>query len=148
MPHCHTIIQALHNLGYRMTPQREMIIEAIAHAEGHISAEEIYDLVKERTRSVNVATIYRTLDLLVEKGMAARADLWDGRVVYVTSLHGSHIHLVCRQCGDVFKADHQLVAPLGSVLQSDYGFHADLQHLTVIGLCAVCKAERGNGSID
>jgi len=148
MPHCHTIIQTLHNLGFRMTPQREMIIEAIAHAEGHITAEEIYDLVKERTRAVNVATVYRTLDLLVEKGLASRADLWDGRVVYATSQHGSHIHLVCRQCGDIFNADHMLVESLGDLLQTNYGFSADLQHFSIIGLCAHCRAEQEQGSIN
>jgi Fur family ferric uptake transcriptional regulator len=141
MTHCHTIIHTLRQMGHRMTPQREMIIEAIAHAEGHITAEEIYERVKERTRAVNVATIYRTLDLLVEKGLAARADLRDGRVVYVTSHHGAHMHLVCRHCGDIIDADYRLAASLEDHLQADYSFYPDLQHFSIIGLCAACRDE-------
>jgi Fur family ferric uptake transcriptional regulator len=128
-------------MGYRITPQREMIVEAVAHAGGHVTAEEVYDQVKERTRYINLATVYRTLDLLVEKGMASRADLWDGRVVYATMHHGPHIHLICRGCGDIFLADHDLLESLGVQLSSRYDFAADLQHLSIAGLCAGCQAK-------
>jgi Fur family ferric uptake transcriptional regulator len=126
-------------MGYRITPQREMIIEAIAHADGHLTAEEIYDQVKVRTRYLNLATVYRTLDLLVEKGLSSRANLWDGRVVYASMNHGPHIHLVCRDCGDIFLAEHHLVETLGEEFLSRYDFQADLQHLSIIGLCAACR---------
>jgi Fur family ferric uptake transcriptional regulator len=139
MPHCHSLIQTLRQLGYRLTPQREMIIEAIAHASGHMTAEEIYEQIKTRTQAVNIATVYRTLDLLVEKGLASRADLWDGRVVYATFQHGPHIHLVCRECGGIYNADHALLLSLGNALGERYGFSADLQHLTIAGLCAECQ---------
>jgi Fur family ferric uptake transcriptional regulator len=141
MTHCHTLLNTLRQLGYRLTPQREMIIEAVAHAQGHVTAEEVFDLVKERTSTINLATIYRTLDLLVEKGLASRADLWDGRVVYATFNHGPHIHLVCRQCGDVFNAEYTLVAPLGVALKENYAFKADLQHLSISGVCADCAGK-------
>jgi Fur family ferric uptake transcriptional regulator len=142
MTHCHTLIQALRHMGYRITPQREMIIEAVAHAGGHASAEEVYAQVRERTHAVNLATVYRTLDLLVEKGLASRADLWDGRVVYATMQHGPHIHLVCRQCGGIFLADHSLAETLGEQLNAKYDFMADLQHLSIVGLCAACRELR------
>ena len=139
MTHCYTLLQSLRDLGYRITPQREMIVEAIAHASGHATAEEIFEQVKERTKSVNLAPVYRTLDLLVEKGLASRSDLWDGRVVYTTMLHGPHIHLVCRQCGGVYNADHNLLQSLGEQLQASYNFSADLQHLSIVGLCVDCR---------
>jgi Fur family ferric uptake transcriptional regulator len=139
MSHCHTLIQSLRDSGCRITPQREMIVEAIAHAGGHATAEEIYDQVKVRTHAVNLATVYRTLDLLVEKGLASRADLWDGRVVYATMLHGPHIHLVCRRCGGISLANSGLLQPLGAQLLTSYNFMPDLQHLSVVGLCAGCR---------
>jgi Fur family ferric uptake transcriptional regulator len=126
-------------MGYRITPQREMIIEAVAHAGGHVTAEEVYAQVRERTRYVNLATVYRTLELLVEKGLSSRVDLWDGRVVYATMLHGPHIHLVCRQCGDIFLADYSLLESLGEELLSRYDFTADLGHLSIVGVCAGCR---------
>ena len=145
MTHCHTILQSLHNQGYRITPQREMIIETIAHADGHVSAEQIHDRVKERTRFVNLATVYRTLDLLVEKGLASRVDLWDGRVVYATLHHGPHIHLVCRQCGEIFLADFGLLGSLSEQLSANYDFSADLQHLSIAGVCTGCRKENPEG---
>ncbi|MCJ7717374.1 MAG: transcriptional repressor, partial [Anaerolineales bacterium] len=62
MTHCQTIIDNLRQRGYRITPQREMIIEAIAHSPQHITAEEISEKLQEHTRAINIATVYRTLD--------------------------------------------------------------------------------------
>jgi Fur family ferric uptake transcriptional regulator len=148
MTHCHTLLQSLRTMGYRITPQREMIVEAIAHANGHVTAEEIYAQVKERTRYVNLATVYRTLELLVEKGLSSRADLWDGRVVYATLLHGPHIHLVCRQCGGISLADSNLLEELGEQLSTQYDFTADLGHLSIIGVCANCREKDLKGLQD
>jgi len=138
MTHCQTYIQTLRQRGYRVTPQREMIIEAIAHSGGHITAEEIFTQVRERTKSINLATIYRTLDLLVEEGLTSRADLRDGHAVYATAQHGPHIHLVCRSCNLTIDADHSLVVPIDALLREKHGFTADMQHLSIAGLCADC----------
>ena len=138
MPHCQTYIKSLRDLGYRITPQREMIVEALAHSPHHMTAEEVYDQVHERARAVNIATIYRTLDLLVEHGMASRAGLQDGRVVYAASNHGSHLHLVCRMCGNAINASQEVLTSLERQLRQQYGFAADLQHLTIAGLCSAC----------
>jgi Fur family ferric uptake transcriptional regulator len=110
MPHCDTFIQTLRQRGYRVTPQREMIVEIVAHSGRHMSAEEVFKEVQARTRAINVATVYRTLELLVEEGLVSRADLRDGRVIYATARHGPHVHLVCRHCGGITDAD---VDPLG-----------------------------------
>jgi Fur family ferric uptake transcriptional regulator len=139
MSHCHTLIAALKQRGHRITPQREMIVEALAHSGGHVTAEDVYAEVRSRTNVTNIATIYRTLDLLVASGLANRIDLWDGRVVYTTFQHGAHIHLVCRCCGEVFNADQQLIKPLGEELSTNYQFTADLQHLSIVGVCAHCQ---------
>lgn len=138
MTHNLTFIETLRQRGYRITPQREMIIEALAHAGGHVTAEELFTKVRDRSNVVNIATVYRTLDLLVAIGLASRADLWDGRVVYTTFQHGPHVHLVCRHCGEVLNADHQLFEPLGRQIQYLYQFTPDLQHLSMVGVCAEC----------
>ena len=141
MPHCHTLIEELRKQGYRLTPQREMIVQAIAHAGRHVTAEEIFEQVRARTHAVNVATVYRTLDLLVELGLVSRADLGDGKVTYASLRHGPHCHLVCRHCGRVIEADHHLVAPVEKQLQEQYGFAADLHHFAIFGLCADCQSQ-------
>jgi Fur family ferric uptake transcriptional regulator len=139
MSPCETFIDTLRSRGFRITPQREMIIEAIAHAGQHINAEEVFDQIRHRTRAVNIATVYRTIDLLVEQGLASQIDLGEGRVIYATNQHGPHIHLVCRQCGRVTDADQDLLSGLNGDLQARYQFAADLQHISVLGLCQACQ---------
>ncbi len=141
MSPCQTFIDTLRSRGFRITPQREMIIEAIAHGGHHINAEEIYGQVHKRTRSVNIATVYRTLDLLVAEGLASCIDLGKGRVLYATYQHGPHIHLVCRQCGQVTDANQDLLSSLTQQLQKEYKFAADLQHISVLGLCNECQTK-------
>lgn len=140
MPHCQTFIETLRARGHRLTPQREMIIEAVGHSNDHMTAEEIFALVHARARSINLATVYRTLDFLVREGFMTQTDLGSGRVVYATAEHGLHIHLVCRQCGSVLKADPQLTAALEQQCQEQYGFAADLRHLSLPGLCTNCRS--------
>jgi Fur family transcriptional regulator, ferric uptake regulator len=140
MSPCETYIETLRSHGFRITPQREMIVEAIAHQGNHIKADEVFALIHERTHSVNIATVYRTLDLLVEQGLVSRIDLGEGRVIYAANQHGTHIHLVCRQCGQVLDADQELLSVLDQQLQSGYQFTADLQHISVLGLCKDCQS--------
>ncbi len=138
MPHCHTFIETLHRRGYRVTPQREMIIETIVYSGQHMTAEEVHAVVQTRTQAINIATVYRTLDFLVKEGLSSRVDLGSGKTVYATTAHGPHIHLVCRQCSTVIEADYNLIAPLQQQIQQQYGFHADLHHISLAGLCAIC----------
>ena len=141
MSPCQTYIETLRSRGFRVTPQREMIVEAIAHQGNHINAEEVFARIQEHTHAVNIATVYRTLDLLVEQGLASRIDLGEGQVVYATYQHGPHIHLVCRQCGQIIDADQNLLLALNEQLTAEYQFAADLQHISVLGLCNDCQVK-------
>jgi Fur family transcriptional regulator, ferric uptake regulator len=139
MPHCHTFIEKLRQRGYRITPQREMIIQTLAHSGHHMTAENVATIVQARASSVNLATVYRTLDFLVQEGLASRIDLGTGQVVYATALHGSHAHLVCRQCGCVIETDDTLVSSLQQRLRDGYGFDANVEHLAISGICQNCQ---------
>jgi Fur family transcriptional regulator, ferric uptake regulator len=138
MSHCQTIIGELKNRGYRITPQRELIIEAIAHNPQHVTAEEIAEQLRAHTSAINIATVYRTLDLLWEEGFACRNDLSEGKSVYATYQHGPHIHLVCRKCHQVIDADSSTLNALGQELEKVHGFKADLDHFSLFGLCSDC----------
>lgn len=138
MTHCHTILTELRERGYRITPQREMIIRAIAHSSQHITAEEISDKLREHTAAINIATVYRTLDLLWQEGFARRNDLSEGKVVYATYEHGPHIHLVCRKCDQVIDADASILNSIGKDLYQRYQFQPDLNHFSLFGVCEDC----------
>jgi Fur family ferric uptake transcriptional regulator len=141
MSHSQSIIEGIRKRGYRITPQRELIIQAIAQSDHHISAEEIAAELKKHTQAINIATIYRTLDMLWEEGFACRNDLGEGRIVYATLKHGPHIHLVCRKCNQVIDADPQVLDALGQQLRSQYDFKPDLEHLSIFGVCSDCQTE-------
>jgi Fur family ferric uptake transcriptional regulator len=70
-----------------------------------------------------------------------RIDLGEGRVIYSTNQHGAHIHLVCRRCGNVIDADQNLLHGLYKQLMAGYQFTADLDHISVLGLCKDCKPQ-------
>jgi len=133
------MIRTLRSRGHRITPQREMIIRALGQSEKHMSAEEIFAEVSKSFRSSNIATVYRTLELLFKEGLACRNNLGGGKIVYAALSHGTHIHLVCRQCGQVIDADYQLLDPLAKSLQAHYAFQADLMHISIYGLCHLCQ---------
>ena len=132
---CHKVLQAQ---GYRLTPQRMLVIEALHNADGHISAEEIYEQLHARYPYSNVSTVYRTLELLKKLNLVAETDFGEGRVRYHVAEKSHHHHLVCRKCGKVVDLDESLLYPLQDTLLRNYGFAADLRHLAISGECSDC----------
>ncbi|MBN2501127.1 MAG: transcriptional repressor [Anaerolineales bacterium] len=139
------LIKILRERGYRLTPQREMILAAIIQAGDHVSAEDVFTKVQEQSSAINIATVYRTLDMLVEEGLACRTDLGIGEYMYATNQHGPHIHLICRKCGYTQDADHSLLKKLEETILSEYDFVADLHHIAIFGLCAGHQLEDEGG---
>jgi len=131
--------QALQEKGYRLTPQRLMVIEALHSVDQHISAEEIYSQVRARYPYANISTIYRTLELLKELGLVTEIALGDGRVRYHPAEKGHHHHLVCQKCSRIIDLPELVLLPLEEALSRDYQFKADLKHLGIFGLCAKCQ---------
>ena len=125
--------------GYRLTPQRLMVLSAIENSDDHISAEEIYAQIVAKYPSVNISTVYRTLELLERLGLVTKTDLGEGRVRYHPAEKGHHHHLVCRECGAIIDLDESVLAPLREQLLREYGFHADLKHLAIFGHHASCR---------
>ncbi|MBI2908146.1 MAG: transcriptional repressor [Chloroflexi bacterium] len=131
--------QRLRQLGYRLTPQRMMLLSAIEEGEGHVSAEEIYARVQSRYPGMNISTVYRTLDLLTELGLVTRTDMGGGVVRYHPSNKGQHHHLVCQECGGVAELDDSILTPLRESLEEKYQFQADVRHFAIFGRCARCR---------
>jgi Fur family ferric uptake transcriptional regulator len=138
-----TIVESLRQEGYRLTPQRLMILTIIHDSMGHISAEEIHQQVRERYPFVNISTIYRTLNLLKKLRLISETDLGEGYVRYELLERERHHHLVCRRCGESFAFEHQLLKPLQLRLLKKYGFAADVDHFAIFGLCQRCRPAEG-----
>jgi Fur family transcriptional regulator, ferric uptake regulator len=133
------ITQRLREMGYRLTPQRMMIVAAIEDSDHHISAEEIYTQVRARYPHMNISTIYRTMELLERLGLVTETNLGEGRVRYHSAEKGHHHHLVCQKCGKIIDLDETLLFPLKSALRERHNFEADLRHLAIFGHCLHCK---------
>ena len=136
-----SIIESLREVGYRLTPQRMLIVSIIHDRKGHITAEEIHSRVKEQYPFVDISTVYRTLQLLKKLHIVSETDLGGDRVQYELADRERHHHLVCRQCGNTFGIDDEVIEPLRSTLRENYGFEADMAHFAVFGLCLECRGK-------
>jgi Fur family ferric uptake transcriptional regulator len=139
------VIARLQEKGYRLTPQRLLILAAIENSHDHISAEEIYARVTAEHPQVNISTVYRTLELLKKLGMVYEIDLGERRIRYHAEASGHHHHLVCKACGSVVDIDESTLSPLRDILVREYNFRADLKHMAVFGLCEKCRQSAGGG---
>jgi Fur family ferric uptake transcriptional regulator len=137
-------IQQLRERGFRLTPQREIILSVLHDVEGWATADEIYQRVQYISSSIDISTVYRTLDLLQGFELVACVDAGDGQHRYeLLGIHGPHLHLVCQACGQVIGADLEVAQAFGQRLQAEYGFVSALDHLSVPGLCVTCAASDG-----
>jgi Fur family ferric uptake transcriptional regulator len=127
--------------GYRVTPQRQLVLEAVTALE-HGTPEEICTEVQRTAKGVNISTVYRTLELLEELGLVKHAHLGHGPPTYHPAAEAEHVHLVCRDCGSVHDVPPTVADGLVTALKREYGFETDVYHLTVYGLCADCSARR------
>ena len=134
--------------GFRLTPQREMILSALHEVEGFVTAEDIYERVSAITSSVDISTVYRTLELLQEFHMVASVDPGDGqRRFELIGLHGQHFHLVCTACGAIIGVGPGTIEPFAERMREEHGFEIDLEHLSIPGLCRDCaRAVRDAGA--
>ena len=139
MNQSHDITSKLTEQGYRLTPQRMMILSAIENSDDHISAEEIYAQVVTKYPYVNISTVYRTLELLKELGLVTETNLGGGRVRYHPADKGRHHHLVCQECGTIIDLNESVLSSLKSALLKEYKFSADLRHLAIFGRCVNCS---------
>lgn len=131
--------ERLKEKGYRLTPQRLMVLDALHEAEGHISAPDICDRVRAKYPWVNKSTIYRTLDLLKELDLVTETELGGDKLYYHQAEKGHHHHLICQKCGKVLDIDEDVFASLASTLRQKYRFSADLKHLAIQGHCLKCR---------
>jgi Fur family ferric uptake transcriptional regulator len=125
--------------GYRLTPQRQFVLDAVQALE-HATPDEIFAHVRERSAGVNLSTVYRTLELLEEIGLVTHTHLSHGAPTYHSATVKQHVHLVCRACQQVAEVEPEVFAPLVQRLHADKGFTTDVQHLTVFGICQECAS--------
>ena len=134
-------LQQLRERGFRLTPQREMVLHVLHDAEEHATADELFARVSALSAAVDISTVYRTLELLEEFDLVASFDLGDGERRYeLLTLHRPHYHLHCRDCGKLATIEALELQPLLDRLEQAHGFQARVEHWVIPGLCRECQA--------
>jgi Fur family ferric uptake transcriptional regulator len=127
--------------GERVTRQRLLVADALAATGRRLTAEQLYRSLRRRDPAIGRATVFRTLETLVEAGVARRLEL-DGHVyAYVACLPAHHHHIACTRCGRVEEIDEAYVTPIAERLAEEMGFEIDDARLDFYGRCATCRAE-------
>ena len=125
--------------GYRLTPQRQLVLEAVTSL-GHATPDEVHAEVQRTASGVNLSTVYRTLELLEELGLVSHTHLGHGSPTYHPAHEADHLHLVSRDCGSVSEADGSVADDLVAKVSSASGFQTDVRHFAIYGRCASCAA--------
>ena len=134
-------VDFLEKNGMNMTPQRKVIVETFLETEGHFTAEDLYRLVKEKAPEVGQATVYRTLGLLVDSGLADSMDVGDGGALYEHAYgHAHHDHLICVVCDKKVEVYDEDIERRQEELAEAHGFELTRHRMLLFGVCADCEA--------
>jgi len=133
--------------GYRLTPQRELVLTAV-EALGHATPDQVYAEVRQHSSAINLSTVYRTLELLDELGLIRHAHIEDRTPTYHSTAGHEHFHLVCHHCRKVISLSGERIERFRRELVDEHGFQVDVGHLTIFGTCAACAVARSGESPD
>jgi len=129
--------------GLRSTTQRDKILRIFVDAGKHLSAEELYLRVKEAHSGIGYATVYRTLKLLAEAGLADERRFEDGFTRYEFKATGNHHdHLICTQCGTILEFENERIEVLQQDVARKNRFMVQNHKLELYGICARCQKKR------
>ncbi len=134
------LLKAMKTQGLRMTPQRLIILSAIADGEGHMNVDDVYRRAKQSYPYMDVATVYRTLHLFKKLRLVTEVGMGDRLHYELTDPSAIHHHMVCRSCGKAFNLSPSYLDEFRSRLVEEFGFVPDLDHFAVSGTCSSCHS--------
>lgn len=135
-------IEALRARGYRVTPQRLLVLDAVCELNRHATIADIQAQVNAYDPTIDRSTIYRSLDILVEVGLLTESELGKEGKIYAVVGQKRHHHLVCLSCGKVMELAPDALNPLIEAIQSQYKFTLQADHLVFNGLCEACSGDQ------
>lgn len=144
------VMDLLREKGLKVTSQRLMVLNILsAHGDEHLTVEEIYDLAKEESPEIGLATIYRTVQVLLELHVIEKVTFDDGFARY--ELNGEetgsghrHHHAICTQCGKVYSLETDLLDTLEKQVFESLGFEVTDHEVKLYGLCSACRRKAQN----
>ncbi|MBR3746718.1 MAG: transcriptional repressor [Selenomonadaceae bacterium] len=133
----------LYERGYKMTPQRKQILQIFIEHPEHLSAEDVYGILREQDSEIGLATVYRALDLLSDLGILVKIDFGDGCARYELNtadptVHHHH-HLICVKCKKVIEFEDDLLEDLEATISKKSGFQILNHEVKFFGYCKDCQ---------
>ena len=131
-------VETLREQGYRLTPQRLLVLSIVAKGGGHMGVDEVFRLAKEAYPYMDIATVYRTLHLLKRLGVVTEVAIGDRLHYELTDPSGRHHHMVCQVCHGAYNLSPHYLEEFRDTLVQEFGFEPDLEHFAISGTCAGC----------
>jgi len=132
----------LNERGWRLTPQRETILQVFQNLPNgnHLSAEDLYEMLKQEGEVISLSTIYRTLKLMARMGILRELELAEGHKHYeINQPYHHHHHLICVRCNKMIEFKNESVLKIGSKTAQKEGYHLLDCQLTIHALCPACQ---------
>ncbi|MCC7538680.1 MAG: transcriptional repressor [Deltaproteobacteria bacterium] len=128
--------------GLRQTPQRRLIVDVFLHAGRHLATEELLAEVRKRNPAIGYATVYRTLRLLAESGIAEERHFGDSVTRYERADTEHHDHLICTECGTITEFEEPRIERLQDAVADKHGWTLETHRLELYGICPECTRKR------
>jgi Fur family transcriptional regulator, ferric uptake regulator len=126
--------------GLKSTRQRSLIIDTFFGEGGHLSVEELWAKVRQQDNRVSVATVYRTMKLLSECGLAHARNFGDGQTRYEAAVgKHHHDHLICTRCGTIIEFENDRIEAMQDAVARKHGFRVTSHKMELYGLCRACQ---------
>jgi Fur family ferric uptake transcriptional regulator len=139
-PEMQVFIEYLGQKNLKVTPHRELILENFIENEGHRSVDDIYRVVREKDPRIGYTTVYRTMKLLADSGLAREIDLADGITRYEHLYnHAHHDHMICMQCGLSIEFYNAEIEAVQDAASEQLGFRVQDHRLQIYGFCRDCR---------
>jgi Fur family ferric uptake transcriptional regulator len=133
-------LEHIQKAGLRRTGQRDLILEIFLRTEEHLTSEDLYRLVEKEDPAVGHTTVYRTLKLLTEAGLAREVRFGDNKTYYEHHYdHEHHDHMICTGCGHVIEFFSPAIEELQDQMAEKFGFKPTHHSLRLWGLCSECQ---------
>lgn len=139
-------LEHIQKAGLRRTSQRDLIMEIFLRTEEHLTSEDLYWLVQREDPSVGHTTVYRTLKLLTEAGLAREVRFGDNKTYYEHHYnHQHHDHMICTECGQVIEFFSPDIEALQDEMAAKFGFRPTHHSLRMWGVCSECQSDESDG---
>lgn len=124
--------------GLKHTKQREAILDVFLGVKGHVTSEDLHQQVRDAHPNIGYTTVYRTMKLLCDAGLAIERHFDDGVTRYEVE-HEHHDHLVCTRCGKIVEFECQMIETAQNEIVERYGFRLLRHRHELYGHCASCQ---------